>query len=180
MQTQAHSDRLTLAKHLSQRISNSLCSWCIFNEASFFQTIQPLSKHKKFACIHIMHLDECVKSVSLYESTVQNILVHKQQQHNFSVRNFAVIIHIPQRSASTLPGNTKCECLAYVFGRWAVLEEVMPCTEADLTIPAVLPYVSVDVALVTAITSSSDPCLQVEDHISVHHRESISFSLTLM
>lgn len=113
--------------------------------------------------------------MSFYESTVRNILVHKQQQHHFSVRNFTVIIHIPQRCASSLPGNTKCECLAYVFGRWAVLEEVMPCTEADLTIPAVLPYVSVDVALVTAITSSSDPCLQVEDHISVHHRENISF-----
>jgi len=52
-----------------------------------------------------------------------------------------------------------------VGGSQSSLEEVMPCTEADLTIPAVLPYVSVDVALVTAITSSSDPCLQVEDHI---------------
>lgn len=61
-----------------------------------------------------------------------------------------------------------------------VLEEVMACTEADLTIPAVLPYVSVDVALVTATTSSSDPCLQVEDHISVHHRENIAFFLTLI
>lgn len=96
------------------------------------------------------------------------------------MRIFTVIIHIPQRCASSLPGDTKCECLAYVFGRWAVLEEVMACTEADLTIPAVLPYVSVDVALVTATTSSSDPCLQVEDHISVHHRENIAFFLTLI
>lgn len=65
-------------------------------------------------------------------------------------------------------------------GSQSCLEEVMPCTEADLTIPAVLPYVSVDVALVTAITSSSDPCLQVEDHNIVYHREDFSFPLTLM
>lgn len=46
---------------------------------------------------------------------------------------------------SVLTGNTKCECWVCVWKMgvsqsW--LEEVMPCNEADLRVPALLPYVS--------------------------------------